>query len=173
MLPCAGTAVAGAGMQAMSMTISQLENADRRANPRARLQFRVAIVYPQRAGDSYRPIYHGMTHDLCMSGLSMVVEDNVFHEGRVTVLLALPPVHGWAAQKVITATAEMTYAIHSSKLNAYKIGMTFVEFKADGKELLQAAVMQGLQRPGDTDGEYPDTRTGVNHTGDSQPLCWW
>ena len=157
----------------MAMTTSQLENADRRANPRARLQFRVAIVYPQRAGDSYRPIYHGTSHDLCMSGLSMVVEDNAFHEGRVTVLLALPPVHGWASQKVITATAEMTYAIHSSKLNAYKIGITFVEFKADGRELLQAALQQGA-KPGDDHGaQCLGTRSGAGRTGDSQPLGWW
>jgi hypothetical protein len=160
-------------MQAMAMTRSQLENADRRSNPRARLQFRLAIVYPQRAGDSYRPIYHGSTHDLCMSGLSMVVEDNAFHEGIVTVLLALPPVHAWAAQKVITLTAEMTYAIHSSKLNAYKIGMTFIEFKADARELLQAALQQGAKQDDDDGAQHPDTRSGAGHTSDSQPLCWW
>lgn len=157
----------------MAMSRSQWESADRRLSPRATLQLRLAVVYPQREGRPYRPIYHGTTHDLGMSGLSLVVEENAFHEGTVTVLLALPPAHGWAAQKIITATAEMTYAIHSSKLNAYKIGMTFVEFKADGKELLQAALSQGLQRPGDTDGGYPGTRSGVNRTGDSQPLGWW
>lgn len=70
----------------------------------------------------------------------MIAEDNAFHEGRVTVFLALPPVHSWAAQQVIKATVEMTYAIHSSKLNGYKIGMTFVEFHEDGKELLQSAL---------------------------------
>ncbi len=157
----------------MAMTMSQWENADRRASPRAGLQFRLAIVYPQRAGDSYRPIYHGTTHDLCMSGLSMVVEDNAFHEGIVTVLLALPPVHGWASQKVITATAEMTYAIHSSKLNAYKMGMTFVEFKADGKELLQAALQHGAKQGDDHGAQYLGTRSGAGRTGDSQPLGWW
>lgn len=157
----------------MAMTISQLESADRRASPRARLQWRLAIVYPQRKGRSYRPIYHGTTHDLCMSGLSMVVEDNAFHEGIVTVLLALPPVHAWAAQKVITATAEMTYAIHSSKLNAYKMGMTFVEFKADGKELLQAALQQGAKQRDDHEAEYSEMHSEADHTGDSQPLSWW
>ncbi len=157
----------------MAMTMSQWENADRRASPRAGLQFRLAIVYPQRAGDSYRPIYHGTTHDLCMSGLSMVVEDNAFHEGIVTVLLALPPVHGWAAQKIVTATADMTYSIHSSKLNAYKMGMTFVEFKADGKELLQAALQQAAKQGDDRSAQYLGTRSGAGHTSDSQPLGWW
>lgn len=124
------------------MEADEWERADRRGSPRARLRLRLAVVYPQLAGQPARPIYHGTTHDICMSGMSMVAEDNAFCEGRVSVILALPPAHSWAAQKVIKATVEMTYAIHSSKLNGYKIGMTFVEFVDDGKELLQAALQR-------------------------------
>ena len=124
------------------MEASQWEHADRRDAPRARLQLRLAIVYPEHEGRPVQPIYHANTHDVCMSGLSMVVDDNVFYEGEVTVILALPPEHGWASQKTITATARMTYAIHSSKLNGFKIGMTFLQFKEDAKELLQAAILR-------------------------------
>ncbi len=156
----------------MGMTISQWERRDRRDLPRARLQLRLAVVYPQQEGCPYRPVHHGNTHDICMSGLSMVVEDNVYHEGEVTVLLALPPVHGWAAQKVITATAAMTYAIHSSKLNAYKIGMSFIEFKADGKELLQVALQQRAQPGGDHGTQQPGAPSEARRSSDSQPLGW-
>lgn len=128
------------GLRATAMDADERELADRRGNPRARLRLRLAVVYPQPEGRPSRPIYHGATHDICMSGMSMVAEDNAFHEGRVSVFLALPPAHSWAAQKVIRATVEMTYAIHSTKLNGYKIGMTFVEFQEDGEELLQAAL---------------------------------
>ena len=155
------------------MTMSQWEHADRRAAPRVRLQLRLAVVYPQHENHPYRPIYHATSHDIGMSGLSMVVEDNAFHEGEVTVILALPPVHSWAAQKVITLSAKMTYAIHSSKLNAYKIGMTFLDFKADGKELLQAAMRQQQQAPGEAGGQIPDLRAAANDPGDTQPMSWW
>lgn len=124
------------------MEASQWEHADRREAPRARLQLRLAIVYPEHQGRPVQPIYHANTHDVCMTGLSMVVDDNVFHEGEVTVVLTLPPEHGWASQKTVTATARMTYAIHSSKLNGFKIGMTFLQFKENEKELLQAAILR-------------------------------
>ncbi len=117
-------------------------------SPRLRLQLRLAIVYPEHEGRPVLPVYHAKTHDVCMSGLSLVADDNVFYEGEVTLVLALPPEHVWAAQKSITATARMTYAIRSSKLNGFKIGMTFLEFKADAKELLQAAI---LRESGKTD----------------------
>lgn len=155
------------------MTMSQWDNADRRAAPRVRLRLRLAVVYPQHDSRHYRPIYHAASHDIGMSGLSMVVEDNAFHEGEVTIILALPPVHSWAAQKVITLSARMTYAIHSSKLNAYKIGMTFLEFKADGREQLQAALRRQLQGPGEAEVQTPAPRPAANDPGDSQPLSWW
>lgn len=128
----------------MAISPSSWRNTDRRDAPRARVQLRLAIVYPQREDRPAQPIYHAKSHDICMSGLSMIVEDNVFQEGEVSVLLALPPAHAWAAQKIITVTAKMTYAIHSSKYGAFKIGMTFLEFKADAKELLQAALSHKL-----------------------------
>lgn len=115
--------------------------ADRRETPRVRLQLRLAIVYPEREGHPVLPIYHAVTHDIGLSGLSMVVEDDVFYEGEVTVVLALPPEHSWAAQESITATARMTYALHSSKLNGFKVGMRFVGFEGNAKELLQAAIL--------------------------------
>ena len=154
----------------MALTLSQWENEDRRGAARARLQLRLAVVYPQREGRPYRPIYHATTYDLGMSGLSMVVEDNAFHEGEVTVLLALPPAHSWAAQKVITVTGAMTYAIHSSKLNAYKIGVRFLDFKADGRELLQTALEQRSQA-----GEEPAAASADAPAGsceDSQASLW-
>lgn len=124
------------------MEASQWKHADRREAPRKRLQLRMAIVYPEREGRPVQPIYHATTHDVCMSGLSLIIDDNVFYEGEVTIVLALPPEHSWTAQKSITATARMTYAVHSSKLNGFKIGMTFLQFKGDAKELLQAAILR-------------------------------
>jgi hypothetical protein len=105
-----------------------------------------------------------------MSGLSLVADDNVFHEGEVTLLLALPPVHSWASQKIITATAEMTYAIRSSKFNGFKIGLTFREFKADARELLEASLRNALKKVGHVDRHNAGVRSGANRPRDSQPL---
>jgi hypothetical protein len=133
-------------MKALSMNIRQREHADRRNTPRACLQLNLAVVYRQHEGRPTRPTFHGTTHDIGMSGLSLVVDRNLFDDGVVTVLLALPPEHTGASPKVITALAKMTYAIHSSRLDAFKIGLSFLEFKSDGKELLCAALMQGLEK---------------------------
>ena len=92
-----------------------------------------------------------------MSGLSMVVDDSIFDDGIVTVLLALPPEHTGAPPKIITTLAEMTYAIHSSKLNAFKIGMAFLEFKSNGKEPLRAARLHELEKVRVTETENPWT----------------
>ncbi len=152
------------------MRTGQRDYADKRESRRFRLHFRLAVVYPEHEGRPAQPIYHAKTHDICMSGLSMVVDDNVFHEGEVTVLLTLPPVHPWAAQKIIEATARMTYAIHSSKLNAFKIGMKILGFKADGEVLLQAALRRASQEQGDAGRQGAGARSAVNRDTDSQPL---
>ena len=131
-------------------TISQWNNAERRESARLRLSLRLALVQQQRAGRVTPPIYHTTTYDIGMSGLSMVLEDNVLEDEEVSVLLALPPEHEWASQKVITITAEITYAIRSSKANGYKIGLTFREFKGDAKAMLQAALEASRKKTGDT-----------------------
>lgn len=152
------------------MNTSQWESGDRRESPRVRAQLRLAVVYPQHEGGPAKPIYHGSTHDICMSGLSLVVDGNVFHDGEVTLLLALPSDDTRASQKIVTATAAMTYAIHSSKLNAFKIGMTFLEFKADGKELLEAALRQALKEDGGVRKQDPGVGFRANRPIDGQPL---
>ncbi len=160
-------------MQVTTMTISQWDNAERRAEPRARLRLRLAVVYPQHDSRPYRPIFHASCHDIGMSGLSMIVDDNAFHEGEVTVILALPPEHSWAAQKIVTVSAKMTYAIRSSKLNAYKIGMTFEDFKADGREQLQAALRRRLLDTTEFAPLPPKLDPVATEPSDSQPLSWW
>ena len=124
----------------MQMQNSQWEFGERRQSERQRLRLRLAVVYPEKEGRQVRPTYHALTHDISMSGLSLIVEDDIFYEGEVTLVLALPPVQDWAGQESMTATARMTYAIRSSKLNGFKVGLSFVEFKENAAELLRAAL---------------------------------
>lgn len=149
------------------MTASQQKHADRRASLRSHLQLRFAVIYPQQAEGPARPMYHGKTHDLSMSGISMVVDYNVFHEGEVALVLALPLAHPGAARKVVTCSAVMTYAIYSSKLNAFKIGLAFRAFRGDGKAQLEAALRRVHKETG------RQTRSGrfrARRPRDSQPL---
>ncbi len=154
------------------MKIMRWKNADRRDCPRFNLPLRLALVYPGVEGSPPLPIYHWKAHDVCLSGLSMVVDENVFREGSVTVLLALPPAHSWAAQKIISATAVMTYAIRSSKVNGFKIGMRFLDFKDDGRALLEAALQRELNSVCATDARHPGLRADTGQPGDSQPPRW-
>ena len=106
------------------------------------LHLRVAVVYHQHEDVATRPRYHGRTSDISMKGLSVLVEHNIFCEGEVTVLLALPPVHPGIPQKIIEATAKMVYTVLSAEYDAFRIGLVFRKFKHNGRQLLDAAIAE-------------------------------
>ena len=149
------------------MPTGHRETPENRESQRFHLKLRMAIVYPEHGGHPVHPIYHATTHDIGVSGLSIIVEDNVFYEGEVTLLLTLPPVHSWAAPKIIEASARMSYAIRSSKLNAFKIGMKLVGFKDDGGMLLHAALQRALERHSSTGRQGTGSRHGSYRKGDT------
>jgi PilZ domain len=151
-------------------TTSQWKNVERRENPRSRLQLKLALLYPQIEGRPPRPMFHGKTHDISVSGLSLVVDYNVLQEGEVTVVLALPPAQAGTSPKVVTSTAEMTYAIHSSKLDAFKIGLTFRAFRGDGKALLEAALRQASREERVEGVQDPGAGSGASTSEDNE---WW
>ena len=152
------------------MKTSQWMIADRRETPRGQAQLRLAMIYPQQAGRPARPMFHGKTRDIGMSGLSIVVDYNIFQEGEVVVVLALPPAFAGAPRKVMTATAEMTHAIYSSKLRAFKIGLAFRKFRGIGKALLEAALRHALKGEACADTQRPGGRFSALRPRDSQPL---
>lgn len=153
----------------MTMT-SDWKDVERRENPRSRVQLKLAVLYPQIEGRPPRPMFNGKTHDISVSGLSLVVDYNIFQEGEVTVVLALPPAQAGTSPKVVTSTAEMSYAIHSSKLDAFKIGLTFHAFRGDGKALLEAALRQASGEEGVEGVQDPDAGPGTSASEDSE---WW
>lgn len=154
----------------MVMQISQWELEDRREGPRVYLQLKLALVYPQQAGRPARPMYQGKTTDLGMSGISLVVDYNIYQEGEIALVLALPVEYAGARRKVVTATAEMTYAIYSSKLGAYKIGLAFREFRGNGKALLEEVLLHAQKEQGITGVQKPGGRSAAHRPRDSQPL---
>ena len=163
----------GAGIEAKMIETSQWKNADRREYPRSCLRLKLVVLYPQIEGRPAKPMYHGKTSDISMSGLSMLVNYNVFQEGEVTVVLALLPAHAGAPRKVVTSTAEMTYAVHSSKLDAFKIGLAFRAFRGDGKALLEAALQHALKQENIEGMQDPGVRPDAIQPLDSQLRGWW
>jgi len=115
---------------------------EKRKTARYPLHLRVAVVYHQHEDAATRPRYHGRTSDISMHGLSVLVEHNIFHEGEVTVLLALPPVHPGIPQKIIEATAKMMYTVLSAEHDAFRIGLVFRHFKRNGRQLLDTAITE-------------------------------
>ena len=103
----------------------------------------------------------------------MVVEYNVFQEGEIALVLALPPEYSGAPRKVVTCTAEITYAIHSSKLGAFKIGFAFREFRGSGKALLEAALRREFDKAGGSDVPGTGLVSRAVLPVDSQPLGRW
>lgn len=113
---------------------------ERREERRLPLRLKVAVVYHQHEDAATRPTFHGVTNDISLHGVSVVVERNFFNEEEVTVLLAVPPEHPGGTQKIIEATARMVYTVFSSEHDAFRVGMTFRAFKRNGKELLKGAM---------------------------------
>ena len=162
-----------AGIEAKMMETSRWKDADRREYPRTCLRLKLVVLYPQIEGRPAKPMFHGKTSDISMSGLSMLVDYNVFQEGEVTVVLALPQAHAGAPRKVVTSTAEMTYAIHSSKLDAFKIGLAFRTFRGNGKTLLEAALQHALKQESVKGTQDPGARTDAILPLDSRLRGWW
>ena len=122
------------------------DGGEKRQVERFPLQLRVAVVYHQHEDAATRPTYHGRTSDISMQGLSVLVEQNVFFDGEVTVLLALPPVHPGIPQKIIEATAKMMYTVLSSEHDSFRIGLVFRCFKYNGRQQLHAALAERFPR---------------------------
>ena len=162
-----------AEIEANMMKTSQWNKADRREALRSCLQLKLVVLYPQIEGRPSKPMFHGKTSDISMSGLSMLVDYNVFQEGEVTVVLALPQARAGAARTVVTATAEMTYAIHSSKLDAFKIGLAFRTFRGDGRALLEAALQHALKQESAEGTQDPGPRSDAILPLDSRLRGWW
>ncbi len=162
-----------AGIEAKMMGTSQWKDADRREYSRTCLRLKLVVLYPQIEGRPAKPMFHGKTSDISMSGLSMLVDYNVFQEGGVTVVLALPPARAGAPRRVVTATAEMTYAIHSSKLDAFKIGLAFRAFRGDGRALLEEALQHALNQESAEGTQDPGPRSDAILPLDSRLRGWW
>lgn len=113
---------------------------DMRGERRVPLHLHTALVYHQHPDVKSRPTFHGISHDLSMSGLSLIVDYNIHTEDDVTVLIALPPREVDGDKKIVEATARMIYTVYTGQYQAWRVSLAFLEFKRDGEARLREAV---------------------------------
>ncbi|MEW6164696.1 MAG: PilZ domain-containing protein [Pseudomonadota bacterium] len=107
---------------------------DKRQHPRYPLHWQVAVVYDHV---EERTTFHGVTHEISVSGLSLLTDHNIFTEDPVTLLLAIPPLHHGQRKKIVEVRANMAYTVHAAGHDKFRIGLHFKRFKDDGRAFLE------------------------------------
>ena len=105
----------------------------RRKHYRHPLRWRVAVV--NKSGGQH-DIYHGRTHDLSLSGASILVERNLFFTSDIVVLLAVPPAHHGQRETILEIQCKIMHTVLDSDHGLFRMGMKFVQFKGEGKRIL-------------------------------------
>lgn len=118
---------------------------EKRTERRISLKLKVAIIYHLHPDEATRPTFHGLTHDISASGLSVVVDQNIVNHDEVTVLIALPPEHTGGLPRIIETTAKIVYTVYSSKHDAFRVGLNIKRFKEDGRQLIRDVISRRIR----------------------------
>jgi len=103
-----------------------------REYPRYLVRWRIAIVYEGSCGGK---TFYGRANDICMGGMSVLCDHNIFFENEVTLLLALPPLSPREKEKILEISSRMVYTVLSNQ--SFRVGLKFLSFKEGEKKLLE------------------------------------
>lgn len=106
---------------------------NQRKHYRHPVRWRVAIV--NKNGDN-KEIYHGRTNDVSVSGVSILLDRNMFFSTNVVILLAIPPTMQGQRESIIEIECMITYTVLDSEHRQFRMGMKFLHFKGNGKAIL-------------------------------------
>ena len=129
--PSSGQTSAPSNVAPISIS-TRLPRANNRIYKRYLVKWRMAIVYEGGMG---KKTFHGRVNEISLGGLSIHCDHNVFYEGKVILLLALPPLNAGTKEKILEISCRMNYTILSQKL--FRIGLEFVDFRTGDKKLLE------------------------------------
>ena len=102
-----------------------------RSHSRYLVKWEVALIH-EFGGEKLT--YYGKINDISENGLSMFCEYNVFFNGRVSIIMTLPPLNvGLKAQK-IEVESRMVYTILSQY--SFRLGLEFLNFRDGEKKIL-------------------------------------
>ena len=110
---------------------------DDRRETRYPFHWTVAIVFDSTASQD---TYHGVTYELSLSGCSILMDDNVFSDQPVSILLAMPLDHPGQKKRVVEVKGRMVYTVLSAGHQQFRCGITFIKFKGNGRAALERAI---------------------------------
>lgn len=117
---------------------SQKKTAEHRQEKRYPFRWPVAVVFDSHED---RKTFHGTTHELSLSGCSLLTEHNIFSENAVSILLSAPAEHPGGSRRVVEVKARMVYTVLSSGHRKFRCGIHFVSFKQkDGRSILKRVI---------------------------------
>ncbi|WP_187360104.1 PilZ domain-containing protein [Chitinolyticbacter meiyuanensis] len=121
--------------------------ADKRVEPRYLVNWRVAIVYEER---DQRMSFRGRAFDVSRGGFSLHSDFSLPVSDRVTVLLSIPPMAAGQRPKVVEVKSRVIYTVLSNEFSTFRTGVQFVDFKADGRQVLDYNLACRNPAPGST-----------------------
>lgn len=113
------------------------KTAEHRQEKRHPFRWPVIIVFDSHED---RPSFHGTTHEVSVSGCSILTEHNIFSEHAVSILLSAPAEHPGPSRRVIEIKARMVYTVLSSGHRKFRCGVQFLSFKQDGRSTLNRVI---------------------------------
>ena len=111
----------------------ECEGRDRRKHYRHPVHWRVAIVNKNSVN---KDIYHGRTHNVSISGVSILTDHNIFFTTEVVILLAIPPMHQGQKETILEIQCSPTHTVLDADYGQFRLGMKFTHFKEGGKRIL-------------------------------------
>ena len=106
---------------------------DNRTHYRHPIHWRIALIYKNNGKNE---TLHGVTHNLSVSGASILVDRNLFLSAEVIILLAIPPLHVGQKETLLEIESSMAYTVLDSEESRFRIGLHFLHFKGEGKRIL-------------------------------------
>lgn len=113
----------------------QERTAEHRKVERHSVHWKVVLIYKK---DGLDATFHGQTYDLSLGGACIYSDENIYVEEPVVMSIRVRTKRG--GQKVIGVKCQMLYNIISSNYAKFRIGIAFLGFNADGKEVLAEAL---------------------------------
>ncbi|MBM3116893.1 PilZ domain-containing protein [Jeongeupia naejangsanensis] len=115
-----------------------------RGEPRYLLNWRVSLVY-QDAGK--RQTFRGRVFDLSRTGFSLLSDHNLPVSDQVTVLISVPPMAAGQRPRILEVKSRVLYTVLSSEFQQFRVGVRFLDFKADGRRYLDANLATRVPAP--------------------------
>ena len=114
-----------------------MTTAEHREEKRHPFHWPVAIVFESTEG---KDTYHGVTHEISISGCSILTEHNVFSEHPISVLISVPTDHPGGRRRVIEVKARMIYTVLSAGHQKFRCGIHFLNYKGTGRATLKRVI---------------------------------